>query len=70
MGVWARLGEHVKIWDPLFISATIKASNLFASVWLHLHFYILNVLLSCSFEFVQKNKTMMMMMMIQLGLGE
>jgi len=23
----ARLGEHPKIWDPLFISATAKASN-------------------------------------------
>ena len=21
------LGEHVKIWDPLFISATVEASN-------------------------------------------
>ena len=26
MGVWAR-GEHVKIWDPQFISATVEASN-------------------------------------------
>jgi len=25
MGVWAR--EHVKIWDHLFISATVEASN-------------------------------------------
>jgi len=25
MGVWAR--EHVKIWDSLFISATVEASN-------------------------------------------
>jgi len=25
MGVWAR--EHVKIWDPLSISATVEASN-------------------------------------------
>jgi len=25
MGSW--LGEHVKIWDSLFISATVEASN-------------------------------------------
>jgi len=24
----SRLGEHVKIWDPLFISAIVEASNL------------------------------------------
>jgi len=23
----SELGEHVKIWDPLFISATVEASN-------------------------------------------